>query len=321
MIRILLLTFLIAVSCSMKRDLETAITANAGEAVCWMTPLPDDVPFARLSIPGAHDAATATITSLTLWTKTQDLDIAGLWNCGVRAFDLRPAYVDGTMGIYHDRYSTNTAFMEAINALVTALDTHPGEAAVVIMRHEEEADENTPEWGPAMAACLQSVRPHIAIYHSGITLGELRGKILILSRNTYDKGPIGSYISGWTSSDDPSAQQGATITNEQGDTSPLWVQDYYHPDGPEDKWKQIKSMLDATAGAGEPYPLVINHTSGYVGKLPDYRTNAGNVNARAAEYISSKGAPAGIVMMDFAGVDRSNGKEVGGLTLVQALIQ
>ncbi len=99
------------------------------------------------------------------------------------------------------------------------------------------------------------------------------------------------------------------------------MQDYYHPDGPEDKWKQIKSMLDATAGAGEPYPLVINHTSGYVGKLPDYRTNAGNVNARAAEYISSKGAPAGIVMMDFAGVDRSNGKDVGGLTLVQALIQ
>ena len=64
----------------------------------------------------------------------------------------------------------------------------------------------------------------------------------------------------------------------------------------------------------------MNHASGYVGTLPDYRSNARDINARAAEYIRASGKPAGIVMMDFAGVDRSGGKEVAGKTLIKALL-
>lgn len=206
-----LLVALLAVlwSCSAKLDMEGDIVDGQETAVDWMTPLPDDTPLARLSIPGAHDAVTSTVTALTAWTRTQDLNVARLWNCGVRAFDLRPAWVDGTMGIYHDKYSN---------------------------------------------------------------------------------------------------------------TSPFWVQDYYHPDGKDDKWREVKEMLDNTAAAAEPYPLVINHASGYVGSLPDYRSNARDINALAAEYIQESGSPAGIVMMDFAGVARSRGVKVCGDILVKAII-
>lgn len=100
----------------------------------------------------------------------------------------------------------------------------------------------------------------------------------------------------------------------------MWVQDYYDPEGADDKWEEVKDMLDATASATEPYPPVVNHVSGYVGNLPDYRTNAKNINAKAADYIRESSQPIGIVMMDFAGVDSSNGKNVGGKALLEAII-
>ena len=315
------LVLLLSVSCRIKSEIYEDILEGAEDAVCWMTPLPDDTPLSRMSIPGAHDAATSTITSLTLWTKTQDLGIAALWNCGVRAFDLRPAFVDGRIGIYHDKYNTNVSFVSVVNGLVAALNTHPGEAAIIIIRHEEEADGNDPQWSTEMDAFLSSLRSRLVPYHSDITLGEMRGKILLLSRNTYLNGPFGGYIKGWTSSGDLQAQKGVRIEGEDGVESPLWVQDYYHPNGANDKWQQVQGMLDATASPSGPYPLVINHTSGYLSDLPDYRSNARNINSKAADYISQKGTPAGLVMMDFAGVDRSGGKEVAGLKLVNALIK
>lgn len=315
-----LIFFLIfaSLSCSVRLDLEGDIIAGAEGAVAWMTPLPDDRPVASLSIPGAHDAATAGVTAWKTWTQTQDLDIAALWNCGVRAFDLRPALVGGTMGIYHDKYSCNVTFPEVMKALILALEKHPGEGAIVLIRHEEEADGNNPEWGAEMGRCLAGLREHLVDYRDGLTLGQLRGKILVLSRNEYAGGPHGAYIKGWTSGTDVSAQKRALLMVRDGPTCPFWVQDYYHPNGAEDKWAQVKGLLDAV-GAG-PAPLTVNHASGYVGTLPDYRSNARDINARAAEYIRASGKPAGIVMMDFAGVDRSSGKEVAGKTLIKALL-
>jgi hypothetical protein len=310
----------ILVSCQQKIDLDAGILDGEDTAVCWMTPLADDTPLTCLSIPGAHDAASATITAFRRWTRTQELDIAGLWNCGVRAFDLRPAWVDGSMGLYHDKYSAHVGFRAVMDALILALDRHPGEGAIVIIRHEEEADRNAPEWASELGSILDGLRPRLASWSQDMTLGDLRGKILVLSRNAYAGGPIGGYLLGWTSSADASAQRSARVTDEAGGEHPFWVQDYYHPDGADDKWEEIRDMLDASANAEEPRPLVVNHASGYLGKLPDYRGNARNVNAKTAEYIKDLGGPAGIVMMDFAGIDRSVGTEVGGKKLVEAVI-
>lgn len=307
---------LLLASCARKLDLDAEM--EAGEAVCWMTGLADDTPVARLSIPGAHDAASASITAWTRWTRTQELSVAGLWNFGVRAFDLRPAWVDGELGIYHETYSAHVTFPQVMHALILALEKHPGECAIVLVRHEEEADGNDPGWASAMGSYVDSIRDHLVAYRSGITLGEMRGKILILSRNEYAGGPIGGYLRGWTSGDDPDRQQSASILCEDGTSAPFWVQDYYHPDGLTDKWAQIQGLLDATASASEPFPLVVNHVSGYTGSLPDYRDNARNVNKKTASALT--GSPSGILMLDFAGVEKSKGVEVGGATLVKEVV-
>lgn len=319
----IVLASLALASCTIKLDLQKDIVDDSpGEdASYWMTSIPDDTPVARLSIPGAHDAASVTIASWPAWTRTQDLDIAGLWKCGVRAFDLRPAWVDGTMGIFHDKYSASVTLPEILDALGSALDRHPGEAAIIIIRHEGEADGGTEQWAHAMGSILPHYRQRLAPWTSGSTLGDIRGKILLLSRDRYSGGPFGGYLEGWSSSDDIHSQKNGSVRGEDGQTYPLWVQDYYHPNGAADKWEQVEGMLAAAASAAEPWPLVVNHTSGYLGTLPDYRSNARNVNERAAVRIRSLAKPTGIVMMDFAGVDKSKGKDVGGATLVRAVIE
>jgi len=318
---LLLLTALaFLLSCQQKINLDAGILEGEDTAVCWMTGLSDDTPLTSLSIPGAHDAATATITAYKRWTRTQELDIAGLWNCGIRAFDLRPAWADGEMGIYHDKYSAHVSFPTVMNALLLALDKHPGEGAIVIIRHEEEADGNSPEWAAQMGSFLDGIRPRLAEWSPGMTLADLRDKILILSRNAYEGGPIGGYLQGWTSTRDALAQRSAHIVDRSGQVSPFWIQDFYDPEGLDDKWEEIREMLDATTVAEEPRPLVVNHASGYLGKLPNYRANAQNVNVKTAEYIKGLDGPVGIIMMDFAGVTQSGGTNVGGKTLVDVVI-
>lgn len=310
---LILLTVALLPACTVKLDLEGDIIEGEDSAVCWMERLADDTPLTALTIPGAHDAASSSITSWTLWTRTQEKNVAELWNCGVRAFDLRPALVDGELGIYHDKYSAHVSFPQVMQALIFALKKHPGECAIVIIRHEEEADGNAPGWKDAMDAYLNSIGPSLIDYYTPeLTLGDMRGKILVLDRGN---------IRDWSFSEQLSSQQGASIVERNGNAYPLWVQDYYHPNGAEDKWAAVKGLLDASASAGDARPLVINHASAYIGKLPDYRTNARDINARTADYLSLRRAPVGIVMMDFAGVDRSNGVSVGGAKLVNALIE
>ena len=162
----------------------------------WLTAVPDRTLLTRMSIPGAHDAASATITSHTLFTRTQELNVSQLWNCGVRAFDLRPAFLDGTLGIYHDRYWAHISFQSVMNMLVNALDRDPGEFAIVLVRHEIEADGNDPDWPAKMGEYLGAVKDRLIAYKPDLTVGDMRGKILLLSRNEYVGGPYGGYIKG-----------------------------------------------------------------------------------------------------------------------------
>lgn len=276
---------------------------------CWMRDLPDETPACMMSIPGAHDACTAGVDEDYSFFRTQVLDIKGLWEAGVRSFDVRPTSRGDHLGVYHQIADTHVTFESVISTLASCLEENPSEFAVVIFRHEDDADLSD-NFGSLMGDCLKSVKSDgLAVdFREDLTLGELRGHILFLSRTRYEDGPVGAYLEGWP--------DGCEIVNASGQRTPVTVQDYYDPEGKEDKLSHITETYEKNAGNRI---WTVNHTSAYVSS--GYGENSQNVNSDVAGMIRSGKGKTGIMVMDFAGTDVFGEWKVAGRRLVDAIIE
>ncbi|MBO4550050.1 MAG: hypothetical protein J5733_04910, partial [Bacteroidaceae bacterium] len=309
-----------------------------------MSGIPDDTFVGQLSIPGTHDAGTGHgvnnylgVISGSTYALTQEKTLTEQWNSGIRAFDLRPAVDGSRLRIYHGLISTNLYLDDALSTLCGLLDSHPTEMCIVIIRHEDdsESNDNKAKWPSMMKTLLNSAptSTHAANYNPMATLGEMRGKILILSRDNYDTNPVGGYITGWGFSSDFNNQQNGKITGV-GTQGKLYVQDFYDMSAsgaPAAKTASIQRMLQFSSSENtDPGLWVINHTSGYsktqsifsytLATSNGYRDNAQTQNAAAISYINTISGPTGIIMMDFAGEDVSGSYQVKGQALTDAII-
>ena len=207
--------------------------------------------------------------------------------------------------------------------VATKIDTSPGEPELV-------------EWAPMFDSLIHSdsLRQCFVEFNPTMKVGDVRGKILLLSRNKYADVPLGGFITGWSSDKDFAYQQGGTITGSDSNSCPLWMQDYYEPNSDrEGKDKAILLMLDATMARDlttQQPAWVMNYTAGntQVFLSDGYRENAVYAHQVVLDYLAdeSHDGSTGIVFMDYAGVDQSRSSsgettyEVKGLQLVHALI-
>ena len=324
---------------STKRQINLpSINPVSGAANAWMTPLDDDIYVSQLSMPGTHDAGTGKGTSLFNAGQTQDFSIADQMNIGIRAFDLRPAYRYyqpwiGTkydeFWIYHGVTSTDYSLKAAFNEIVAYLEANPKEFAIVIMRHEDETPstgKNPDKFAPNMKTFLDGYSAYTIPFKKDLTVGDCRKKIIVLSRNTYDNGPVGGYITGFPNncSSLDEGNSAASIYNGNN-TAVLQVNDYYSFSVQNEKLNRIKAMMDWAATHHTDPALVnewvINHCSGYntligISTTNGYRKNAEDSNKFAFDYLTGTAkigttsytkpvGSTGIVMMDFAGTRRS----------------
>ena len=308
----------------------------------WMAGIPDNTFLSQLSIPGAHDAGTGhgvnniyVFVSGSTYATTQEKTLTQLWNSGVRAFDLRPAVDGSRLRIYHGIVSTNLYFDDALVTLCGLLDSHPTETCIVLMRHESEGDDNNSSWGTKVKELLgkSPVSAHAVNFNPMAKMGDMRGKLLIISRDTYDTNPVGGYITGWGFNPNFSNQQGGKISGI-GTQGRLYVQDFYDVSAsgaPATKTSSIQRMMQFSSSENtDPGLFVVNHTSGYsktanvfgnnVATSDGYRDNAQTQNAKAIEFINNISGPTGIVLMDFAGEDASGSYQVKGQSLTNAII-
>ena len=302
----------------------------------WMNQLADNTYLSQVSIPGTHDSATGEG-----WTGflggmlgpsmglTQELNIAQQLECGVRAFDLRPCVQGNNLVINHGILQTKAKFPETLKQLGQFVNDHPSEFVVVVMRHESDGDDNNSQWSTMMNDCLNSddIRPMLANYKRDITVGELRGKVLVLSRDTYANTPVGGFISGW-------AHQANYVTGyikgPVGVTGTLLVQDFYEVmENMTAKLNGIEKLLNfSTKNNVYQYfrhlVVCINCASGYTASASTdgNRDNAAQCNKKIVDYLADEthAGPTGIIFMDFAGVDTSGSYDVKGLELVNTII-
>ena len=333
---------LAAVSCEKTLDEQVidiapetrALTKDSGNN--WITALPDNAYASQLSIPGTHDAATGDGTTFSLG-KTQSLTLQEQWNMGIRVFDLRPGYKKVRKGlfkyvnelhIYHGIVETRTSFKEAVKVLSDNLAANPGEFAIILMRFENDSPlyNKRDVWNSLMSSFLTSSdfpAERRIDFRPNLTVGELRGKILVLSRDAYASAPsTGAFVSGWSHSVDGTTN---AVISGRNASATLQLQDYYSVENKEAKIASIKNYVDL-ASAAEPGVWTINHTSGYTGTIgsdSSIKQNAENNNVALYDYLTDSSRPCGstgIILLDHAGVRSSGSYDIYGDLLPQAII-
>ena len=320
---------------SLKKSLFSAgllllAVSGSAKAENWLSELPDNVPVRELSIPGSHDAATGngfsgfSAIAARVSGITQSLSLSDQWEAGVRAFDLRPAYkagADGHLQIYHGTLETNVSMKAAVQTLVDKLAASPKEMAVILMRHESDADSNSGSWAGAMSDLLGEFDAHIVRFSPTITLGDARGKIIVLSRDNFNSSKAGM-ISGWSHSENFNDQTRASIS--QDGWVELYAQDFYECQTVERKYQAVTAMLNYSTTQTSSAPWVINHTSGYTGSTgtnANILTLAKSLNIQTVDYLNTAAAGrTGMVFMDFAGAASYSNNAVNGNTLVNSII-
>lgn len=180
----------------------------------WMSTVDGNTYVSKMSIPGAHDAATGhgftgNLSSYgSSFATTQSLTITELWNAGVRAFDLRPALKSGNNNsnadVYSDLYvwhgiiQTKITMQSALETLCTLLDNNPTETAIIICRHETDAyydytiysntvSDNATKFKNKMTSMFTkntTIKNHLlTTFRPDLKLDDVRGKIIFLMRD------------------------------------------------------------------------------------------------------------------------------------------
>lgn len=301
-----------------------------------MSELDDDAFVCQVSIPGAHDAGTGNL-GLSIAGKTQAGSFTEMFNAGVRAFDMRPAVhwsinKGNFLELCHGILGTGKSFDDALSDLVNAVN-NTGEFAVIIIRHEVDAIETgSNRYDGLLKASLDKISNNVAEFRPNLTIGEVRGKIIVLSREEFEGGPIGGHIKNWNHDSNFDVMQRGYIQSVQSHNAQLWIQDHFEVgNNTADNIKSNKTDLitglmnrSLALQGSYSYTWVINHTSGYTGNgiAETEITNISAVtNPAVTNYLNDNAGPIGIIMEDFASVNSFNGASVGGLDCTHAVIE
>ena len=285
----------------------------------WMKQLKDDRLVADLSLPGSHDACTAEgwqnpfLGIFEMTAKCQDLTIKEQLKVGVRVFDLRPEHVlEGVKYVLrcsHGMAATNMLVSDFFRTLKQFLAANPTEFCVLTVDLSETRKKDA--WGKDFNVLVNSAefKSMFADFKARLTVGEMRGKVLMLSKEEYAKKPLGGYCYGWGWDLELEKQQKGHITAADGSETPLWVQDYWKNITRENKVSALVRMLEASVErdmATEKPAWVINYPSAYYIPFSDsYREIAEITNQKTIDWLSSHTGPVGIIYMDYAGMDKS----------------
>lgn len=247
----------------------------------WMKGIPDNALLSSVNIPGTHDTGTADIVedlakSLSL-TSCQFLYYEEQLNVGARSFDIRcDAGGENTTAdnvrIIHgsskwkcdNRDGSALTLGDIFTSSVRFLDTHPSETIILTIKPD---DGSTKGLEDAVEAFVRDNKSHVYCGGGIPTMGEARGKIVILRRfprtdATTDKElerGMGLDLSNWDDFDYKNYHAFANIYSK--DDGRVYVQDAYDVSG-QDKWGYVKdAMLQTTSGEIPNNAWVFNYTS------------------------------------------------------------
>jgi 1-phosphatidylinositol phosphodiesterase len=271
-----------------------AVSAASVDRAAWMAALPDSAPLTALSLPGTHDSGAWTGS---VWSRTQDLTLAGQLASGVRFLDVRTRHYRDAFTIHHGAEYLNLDFTDVVRAVAAFLAAHPRETVLMRMKKEHTEEGNTRTYEETLDHYIEhdpDTRDLLADHlwvppeQGGArvpALGEARGRVVVVQ----DFAASRDYGVRWNG-------------------PALAVQDDYRVPTLFDipaKWEKARAHFDAAA-SGPGDVLHVNHLSGSGAPWANPREVAWGalgmrgVNDHALDHLRSSDAyRTGVVVMDF----------------------
>ena len=304
----------------------------------WLSMVRDETKVCKLSIPGTHDTMTGMGFYQPLlkyvFNQTAISQVSTLEEqmaCGIRFFDIRPVVSIDTLAtdpaekqilrLTHGISELDVTFEETIDQLQRYLKQHPSEFFIAKLQ-ADNGWENQNNWTVLLHKVLSKPKYQglfVDNWHPGITVGEMRGKILWLSR--YDLRPLNAAFHfpivycDWPDEDpdineqlNPEAQRNCAMYSMSDTTlkATLYKQDYYKTTTEQrlkNKQQTVINMMHSAreAAATEQDIWVVNHCSAYTEVSPrGYITNAANLHPLVIADLQQHEGTVGIMPMDMA---------------------
>ena len=300
----------------------------------WLDLVRDETKVCKLSIPGTHDTMTGMgfyqpllkyVFNQTAISQVSTLEEQ--MNSGLRFFDIRPVVSTDTVAkkkilrLTHGISELDVTFEWTIDQLQSYLKAHPSEFFICKLQFDNGFEDQKDLYS------LLSDVLHMSKYKGlffenwrpDITVGEMRGKILWLSRydlrllNEIYHYPI--VYCDWPDEDpdieedlNPEAQRNCAMYNMDDPTvmARLYKQDYYKTTTEKRMKNKQKTVIDMMhsareANASDENIWIVNHCSAYTEVSPrGYITNAANLHPLVVEDLQKYEGTVGITPMDMA---------------------
>ncbi|BAV04335.1 1-phosphatidylinositol phosphodiesterase [Filimonas lacunae] len=273
---------------------KTTVTASA-----WMASVADEISLSMLSIPGSHDAG-ATVEPVSGTAKCQTLSIGDQLSAGIRFVDIRCRHIDNAFAIHHGSVYQNLNFDDVLNACFTFLNTHPGETIVMSVKEEYNSSNITRTFEETFNSYVAKNPSQWYTGASVPTLGQVRGKIVLLRRFSASVTPKGIDATNWADNTTFS------ITNSNAQ---LRIEDNYVVNDNSAKWSNVTSLL-SEAKTGLATTMYITFTSGYkplIFSIPSITSVSGTINPNVTSYFTTNTTGRyGIIPMDFSEASRAS---------------
>lgn len=235
----------------------------------WMQSIRDDVKLSELALPGTHDSATFDVSVFPIVddiVQTQTLDFDAQLRYGIRVLDLRIRRTGGALALHHGPVYLDKMFGTALQAIQRFLEANPSETVLFRIKEEHTADTN-------VALGLTEVferymQQYSAIYlrspASNVTLGEARGKFVVLS-NISQLNPYGLRYGTFDVQDDSTLKTNWDL---------------------HEKYLKVRRHLHRAA-AGSSDTFYVNYLSGSVGAFPYFVASGHASSATEAARLST----------------------------------
>ena len=209
----------------------------------WLTHMNDNVLLSQLSIPGSGNSYSYVYSGSDVDNfKAQTLDIEHQWNLGVRAFEVTTgrkadtgasSFGQGGLIISNNLAPLTNTVEQAVEKVYSMLTANPKEFAMMIISYQPKDARDGNQFIKEFMDWYDNLNihtsGHTALFRPGLSIGEVRGKIMFILRPTsldeqllsddtrnLIKGKDFLVIDGWGTLQDKWKLRGYPVTSQVG---------------------------------------------------------------------------------------------------------